>query len=127
MSKFNFRRLIKKYSHGEVKSIEEIDGYYDIDNGGSWVPCKTIKTIITPAAIVPLNKDDLSFGEGGTYNNDDRKMYCYKEMEKGTVVNHTHSKGSQKEYKVLSDINYGDFDTREDGLFIYYLERSDKN
>ena len=121
-SMYNFKRLITKYSKGIVTIIEETEGYYDIEQGGKWIPGETIETIISPAAIVPLNKDDLRFDDGGTYNNDDRKVYCYKEMKKGTIVKHEHSKGSVKEYKVLQDANYGDFDTNGDGLFIYYLK-----
>lgn len=124
---FDFRRLINKYSNGEVKIIQETEGFYDPNQGGDWVPGETIETIISPAAIVPLNKNDLAFGEAGTYSNEDRKIYCYKEMKKGTVIKHTHSKGSARDYMVLEDSNYGDFDTREDGLFIYIIRRGDRD
>lgn len=125
--KFHFKSLVDSFSTGKVKVIEETEGHYDQSQGGKWVPGETIETIITPAAIVPLNKDDLVFDEAGTYNSDDRKIYCYKKLSKGTVVEHTNSNGLKKEYKVLSDGDYSDFDTLEDGLFIYVIRRGDRN
>lgn len=127
MSKFNFKRLIKKYSYGTVAILADTAGYYDQKNGGAWVPGEIIQTVIDPAAIVPLNKDDLAADEGGVYNRDSRKLYCYEELKKGTIIRHTHTKGSIKDYKINEDANYGDFDTYGDGLFIYLMQRSERD
>lgn len=124
---YRFKRLITKYSKGTVNIIEETEGYYDQDQGGKWVPGEAKETIITPAAIVPLNKDDLVFDDAGTYNSDDRKIYCYKRLSKGAIVEHTNANGFKKQYKVLSDGDYSDFDTSEDGLFIYIIRRGDRD
>lgn len=123
MSKFNFKRLIKKYSYGTVAILADIEGDYDQSQGGKWVPGDTTETEIEPAAIVPLSRDDLVADEGGVYDRDSRKLYCYKEMAKGTIIRHTHSKGKIRDYKVMESANYGDFDTQEEGLFIYLMQR----
>lgn len=129
MSRYSFKRLIKKYSYGTVAIIADITGHYDQSSGGKWVPSATTETIIDPAAIVPFSKDDLIADEGGVYNSESRKLYCYKELKKGTLIRHTHTKRDIKEYKITEDTNYSDFDSYEEGLFIYLMKRqgSDKD
>lgn len=123
MSRFRFNRLIKKYSYGTVSNIADTTGHYDQDQGGKWIPGETIETVIDPAAIVPPSRDDLSNDEGGMYNRDSRKLYCYVKMPKGSKIKHVHSKGSVREYKIMGSADYGDFDKEGDGLFIYLLHR----
>ena len=59
--------------------------------------------------------EDLNFDEGGTYTSEDRKLYCYKGMKKGTKVKH-----KNKTYTVMESKDYSDFDI---GLFVYVLKR----
>lgn len=124
MSLYNFKRLVKKYSKGEVKATVKTEGHYDMDNGGVWVEGDKEEIILNPAAIVPLNKDDLKFDEGGIYSYDNRKLYCYTRLEKGTEIINLQVNGVTKIYKILAEKDYSDFDT---GLYIYILERGDRD
>ena len=111
---FDFKRLIKKYSKVPAYQIKETDGYRDHENGGIYVP-GTTEEILIDGAVVPLSNEDLNFDEGGTYASEDRKLYCYKEMKKGTKVKH-----KDKTYTVMESKDYSDFDI---DLFIYVLKR----
>jgi len=113
---FNFKRLIQKYSKYPVYILRETEGDNDWKQGGIWVPGK-IEEIEIEGAVVPLSNEDLKFDEGGTYNFEDRKLYCYKEISKGEKIKH-----KDKIYMVLERKDYTDFD---DGLFIYILKRGE--
>lgn len=119
MSLFSFKRLIKKYSKSPPYQLKETEGYNDMDQGGIWVPGITEEIEIEDAAVIPLSNEDLNFGEGGTYSTEDRKLYCYVDMEKGTKIKH-----KDIEYTILGRKDYEDFD---DGLFIYILGRGGRS
>lgn len=120
MSIHNFKRLIKKYSVGQIIAKIEKPGYHDMAQGGKWIEGETEDLILRPAAIVPLSQDDLRLDGGGTYSNDHRKLYCYARLKKGTLIENIQLDGTLKTYKVLADKDYSDFDK---GLHIYILER----
>ena len=108
--------MIKKYSKHPVYILRETEGYHDYSKGGIWVP-GGIEEIEIEGAVVPLSNEDLKFDEGGTYNFEDRKLYCYKEISKGEKIKH-----KDKTYTILERKNYSDFD---DGLFIYFIKRGE--
>lgn len=111
---YNFKRLINKYSKLPVYRLIETDGYYDIDNGNIWVD-GDIAELVFDGAIVPLSNEELNFGEGGTYTTEDRKLYCYEDLEKGSKILH-----KEKDYTVMNEKDYEDFDKE---LRIYILKR----
>lgn len=113
---FNFKRLIKKYSKHPVYLLREGEGHHDYGQGGLWVPGETEEVEIE-GAVVPLSNEDLKFDEGGTYNQEDRKLYCYQEISKGEKIKH-----KDKIYTVLERKDYTDFD---DGLYIYFIKRGE--
>ena len=112
---FNFKRLIKKYSKEPVYILRETEGYYDWEQGGIWVPGGE-EEIEIEGAVVPLSNEDLQFDEGGTYNFEDRKLYCYEDIDKGEKIKH-----KEKIYTVMEKKDYSDFD---EGLSIYFLKRA---
>lgn len=112
---YSFKRLIKKYSKVPAFVIEEKDGYTDYEQGGIYVPGTIEKVLIENGAIVPLSTQDLEYGEGGTYTKEDRKLYCYVNLVKGTKIEH---KGLN--YTIQGNLDYGDFDI---GLCIYIIKR----
>lgn len=124
MSLFNFKRLISKYTKGNTIAVVETEGHYVMSDGGKWIDGVKSEILLNPAAIVPMNKDDLKFDNGGTYSYDNRKLYCYQVLEKGTIINNIQSKGIVKSYRILSEKDYSDFD---DDLHIYILERADRD
>lgn len=119
---FNFKRLVKKYSKYPAYLLKETQGYNDYSKGGVWVHGE-IEEIEIEGAVVPLSNEDLKFDEGGTYDFEDRKLYCYKEISKGEKIKH-----KDKIYRVLERKPYGDFDEgdlEDDGLFIYFIKRGE--
>lgn len=121
---FDFKDLVESFSTGVIEVILKTEGYYDMNNGGEWVDGASKKISLEKGAIVPLSNDDLKFDAGGTYNHDNRKLYCYEKLEKGTIVTNTQENGVIKTYKVLAEKDYSDFDL---GLYIYILERGDRD
>lgn len=119
MSNYNFERLIKKYSKFPVYELKETEGYHDPNQGGIYIQGTIEEILIEGAAVVPLSNDDLNYGEGGTYTTEDRKMYCYTKIEKGTKI-----KFKDKDYTVMESKDYEDFDI---GLFIYILKRGGRD
>lgn len=115
MVSYNFKRLIKKYSKFPVFLLRESHGFSDPLNGGVWVP-GTITEWRFEGAVVPLTNEDLRFDEGGTYNYEDRKLYCYIDIAKGEKVKH-----KEKIYTILERRDYEDFDSE---LKIYFMKRS---
>lgn len=120
MSLFNFKSLINAYMTGRVLVIHK-DGYYDVEGDGRYKETKK-EIPLDLFAIVPLTRDELRFDSGGTYNHDSRKLYCYKRFDKGDYVINTMNNGVTKRYRILNSDDYFDFD---EGLAIYYLERTD--
>lgn len=121
---FDFKDLVESFSTGVIEVILKTEGYYDMNNGGEWVDGASKKIRLEKDAIVPLSNDDLKFDVGGTYTHDNRKLYCYEKLEKGTIVTNTQENGVIKTYKVLAEKDYSDFDL---GLYIYILERGDRD
>ncbi|WP_333638208.1 hypothetical protein [Tissierella praeacuta] len=115
----NFKRLVSKYSKVPAFIIKETEGYRDPNQGGIWVPGKIEEILIENGAVVPLSNEDLKFDEGGTYGVEDRKLYCYQDIDKGIKVKH-----KEKIYTVLEKKDYTDFDEE---LRIYYIKRGDSN
>ena len=111
---FNFKDLITKYSTSPIYLLNKAEGFYDYGQGGIFIDGKITEVGIM-GAIVPLSNEDLRFDEGGTYDFEDKKIYCYLEIAKGEKIKH---KG--KIYTVLEKRDYSDFDV---GLFIYFLKR----
>lgn len=120
MTLFNFRSLVNKYMTGQVM-VKTVRGFYDTDNHGRWTEAGEIFKLDL-FAIVPMTNDELKFDAGGTFNHDNRKLYCYKKFEKGDIVINIMNDGSKRNYKILSCQDYSDFDK---DLIIYYLERTD--
>lgn len=124
MSLFNFKSLINSYSKDTVKAIYTTEGHYDTDNGGKWVDGEKIEEILNSAAIVPLSQDDLKFDVGGTFNSDGRKLYCYKKLIKGALIESVQRDGTKRTYKIMQEKDYSSFDT---GLHIYLMLRGDRD
>ncbi|MGJ0848185.1 hypothetical protein ACR77J_15955 [Tissierella praeacuta] len=116
---YNFKRLISKYSKAPAFILKETEGYRDPNNGGVWVPGKVEEVLIEDGAVAPLSNEDLQFDEGGTYNVEDRKLYCYEDISTGTKIKH-----KEKIYTVLEKKDYSDFDNE---LYIYFIKRGDSN
>lgn len=121
---FNFKGLVNKYSKGMVFASIEEEGHYDVDDGGKYVDGSIVTIKLDPAAIVPLNKDDLKFDEGGSYSDDNRKLYCYLRLVKGTEITNVMNDKSIRRYKILAEEDYSDYDK---DLHIYILERVDRD
>jgi len=112
---FNFKRLTNKYSKEPVYLLRVTEGYYDWEQGGIWIPSGE-EEIEIKGAVVPLSNEDLQFDEGGTYTTEDRKLYCYEEIDKGEKIKH-----KEKIYTVIEKKDYSDF---AKGLSIYFLKRA---
>lgn len=121
---FNFKGLVNKYSKGMVFASIEEEGHYNVDDGGKYVEGSILSIKLDPAAIVPLNKDDLKFDEGGSYSDDNRKLYCYLRLVKGTEITNVMNDKSIRRYKILAEEDYSDYDK---DLHIYILERVDRD
>lgn len=113
---YNFRSLINLYKSNDLYLLQETEGYYDKFN--NWIPGK-FEEIQIFGAVTNLGTDELNFDEGGTYNKDDRKLYSYVALTKGTKIKH---KG--KIYTILDDMDYTEHD---EGLHIYYMKRGDRD
>lgn len=121
---FKFKNLIEKYSKGQVVAIVDSEGYYDQDQAGKYIEGEKKALILKPAAIVPLSKDDLRFDKGGFYSSDNRKLYCYERLKKGGYIYNMQTDKTKARYRIMAESDYSDYDK---GLFIYVLERADKD
>ena len=121
---FNFKNLINKYSKGRVVAIIESEGYYDQNQAGKYVEGEKKALVLKPAAIVPMSKDDLRLDKGGFYSSDNRKLYCYKRLKKGGYIYNVQEDKTKARYRIMAESDYSDYDI---GLFIYVLERADKD
>lgn len=120
---FSFKGVVDRFSKGVVEVMTIKEGYYDINQGAKWIDGNEEVRELFPAAIVVLSQNDLKFDEGGSYDFDDRKLYCYERLDKSAKVINTMADGTKKTYSILSDKDYSDF---EEGLHIYILKRSDR-
>lgn len=121
---FNFKNLISKYSKGQVVAIVESEGYYDQNQAGKYVEGEKKALILKPAALVPLSKDDLRLDKGGFYSMDNRKLYCYERLAKGVYIYNVQEDMTKSRYRIMAESDYSDYDK---GLFIYILERADRD
>lgn len=123
MGLFDFKALVKRYKTGRViAQIREADSF-DPKNGLP-IEGKAFVIQLNNFAIVPLSNADLANDDGGFYSRDDRKLYTYQYLPKGTHLCNWQKNGSKKFYTVMEVKDYSDFD---EGLFIYTLKRSDRN
>jgi hypothetical protein len=115
---FNFRDIIAKYS-SPISLTVEVEGHYDYDHGGVWVP-GVLTEVETTAAVMNLSTKELNttvqYGEGGAYTRHDRKIYIYQPLKIGQVITH-----KTNLYKVSQEADYSDY--TEGGLRIYYARR----
>jgi hypothetical protein len=121
---YNFKDTIRRHSRGKVKAIVAQEGYYDMSNGGKYVEGDVIEIHLNPAAILPLSQNELRYDQSGTYNQDSRKLYCYKEIPKSAKIINTMDNGTIREYTIVANQDYSEHDI---GLCIYYLKRVDRN
>lgn len=123
MGLFNFKALVDKFQTGRVLAMIREPDIYDDRTG---LPIEGKKTFVqlSKFAIVPLSNADLANDEGGMYSRDDRKLYTYQYLPKGTYICNWQKNGSKKYYRIMELKDYSDFD---EGLFIYTLKRSDRN
>lgn len=106
----DFRSFLRPYMI-TVYLVSESDGEYV---GGIWVPGKD-KEIPFKAAITNFTDDVLQFGDGGTYNTDDEKVFTYKKLERGNKV-----KVRDLDYTVMEERDYSFYGR---GLRMYVIRR----
>nr|DAL26899.1 MAG TPA_asm: hypothetical protein [Caudoviricetes sp.] len=119
---FDFKQLIAKYTKGVTYLMDKGEGYYDPYQAGKYIEAEPKLVKLSPAAIVPLSDDDLKFVEGGVVSSDDRKLYCYKRIKKGSYIVNVMADRTKSTYRIMGERDYSDFDV---GLHIYMLERTD--
>jgi len=112
---FNFKSLVSQFGKVKPEKLVKTDGYYDYDNGGVWVE-GNVEEIEFDGAVVPLSEENLK--DQHTYTTEDKKLYCYDDLEPNSSVKH---KGIL--YTVMSKKDYSDFDA---DLRIYILKRGGK-
>lgn len=122
---FDFTKLIEKYGK-KILIVEESEGYYDYDNGGTWVPGQSQEEEVT-AALLPINKNELNslnaqYGEGGRYMTDDKKLYIHRQMKIGQQLIDG-SAGDDKIYTCDKEADYSDY---ANGLRMYIVRRDAK-
>lgn len=116
MSSFNFKRLVDKYSKHPVYQVSQTDGYYDYANGGIWVD-GSITEIEFAGAVLQLTAKDLQYEENGAYSSEDRKLYCYNELQNNDKIKY---KGLT--YTILKKVDHSDYDS---SLYKYFISRKE--
>lgn len=112
---YNFDKLIKKYSKVPPQHLTgTTEGHYDYSNGGEWVE-GTGTWSEFDGAVVPLDKDDLTYKENNPYTSEDRKLYTYTTLKLGEKIRH-----KDLEYTIQEMSDYSDFNV---GLGIYYMKK----
>lgn len=109
----DFSRLISKYST-TFTVIKEIEGHYDQDNGGMWVP-GTEQEVTVTGAVLPLSTKELRYDQNGIYTTADRKIYVYTKLKDGQRLNY-----DGKEYTIHEEKDY----SLQSGVYIYYAKRA---
>lgn len=109
--------MCRRFGKADVKKIVKEPGYYD--EIGHWVPGEETEVKVHPAALLPLNPDELTQDQGGTFTTNDRKLICYADISKGQEVI-----GNGDRYT-----NFGrrDYDDYAPELNIYILRREDES
>lgn len=97
---FNFKRLIKKYTKTKPSLKITTDGYYDYENGGTWVDGTAIFAEFE-GAVLPLG-EKLIFDNSG-YTTDDRKLYTYADIKENEIVRFKGREYTTMEYKGYED------------------------
>ena len=110
---FDFLRLIEKHST-DIIVVRHTEGYYDYENGGVWVPGEE-QRIEFRGAVLPLNKNQLQYNEGGAYTRKDRQVYVHVELAEGETIEHQGNK-----YTVAEKGDYADLAS---GLRVYFVRR----
>lgn len=124
ISVFNFKPLFQTFQTGKVETVHFKDGYYNQEQGGKWIDGEEIREELALFTIKHMSDDDLKMDEGGTYNSESRKLYCYQKLKKGTKIINTLKNGSVREFEVMDIKDLSDFDS---GLVKHYLIRIDKD
>lgn len=117
-TRYNFKDTIMRHSQGEIVAIQ----VEEVRNKLGDVVVETVEDKLEVGAIVSLSNEELRVDSGGSYNQDSRKLYCYKKLKKDDRIRNKMNNGDIKEYKILEHRDKSDFD---DGLHIYYMERTD--
>lgn len=110
---FDFSRLIDKYA-APFTVIDDVEGYYDQDNGGVWVS-EVAREIPVIGAVLPLTSEELKYDQNGTYTTADKKIFIYLKLKRGQRVIF-----DGKEYTVQEEKNY----SPQAGVYIYYARRA---
>lgn len=106
----DFRNFLRPYMQ-DAYLIEREEGHYD---GGEWIPGKEVKVHFR-ATITIFSDDFMQFGEAGTYTEDDRKVFTYKELKRGQKI-----EIADERYTITAERAY-DFYAR--GLRMYIVEK----
>ncbi|UYO61812.1 hypothetical protein LNN31_13605 [Acetobacterium wieringae] len=101
---------------GTLSHVGYSDGHYDYDNGGEWVDGNIVTTAFK-GCVMPMSYQDMRYDTGGTYANDDRKLYTYQSFKTGEKIIH-----EGIEYAIQQNKDYSQFGG---GLHIYILKRGD--
>jgi len=115
---YDFRDLVARYSTS-ITVEEEIDGYYDHEDGGKWK--STTKTWKTTAAVFNLSGRDvrgysIQYGEGGSFTREDVRIHIHKEITIGAKITW---KGNT--FTVAAMVDFSD---HAHGLRIYVAKRA---
>jgi hypothetical protein len=122
---FDFTKLIAKYGK-TIVIVEETEGHYDYDNGGTWVDGQHQEVEVT-AALLPIGRNELNslnaqYGEGGRYTIEDRKLYIHQGLKIGQKLIDK-STGEDKTYTCDKEADYSD---HAKGLRTYLVRRAAK-
>lgn len=119
-TKYDFKDLISRHTQGQTSSI-----YIEKElvPPGDYISVEKYEELDI-AAMVSITNEDLKADLGGLFNHDTRKLYCYKLLNKGDKIVNIMNNGTKRRYTILYHEDKSDYD---DGLHIYYLERSDLN
>lgn len=117
-TKYHFKDTIARHTQGKVYAISLKETI--VPPGEIVVEEK--KELLDIAAIVSLTNDDYVNDNGGHYDRDSRKLYCYKLLKKGSKIINEMNNGTIREYTIHEHEDKSDYD---DELHIYYMVRSD--
>ncbi|SMB95364.1 hypothetical protein SAMN00017405_0391 [Desulfonispora thiosulfatigenes DSM 11270] len=114
----NFSNLIKKHST-IIKLISDKEGYYDYENGGTWVSGQS-EPVDEEAAVFQLSIKDLNsniqYSEGGQYTRQDIKIYIHKKLLIGQKIVY-----KDNEFTLSEEIDYTE---HASGLRVYLARRA---
>jgi len=108
----DFRGFLRPYFTTLILRKKE-EGRYE---GGKWSPGEEAD-ISFKAAVSVFSDDSLQFGEAGTYNSDDRKIYTYEKLKRGYEV-----KINGDIYRITEERDYSFY---ANGLRMFVARRND--